>query len=90
MERALEDLVWERARHCCKYCRMPKHYQDATLRVEGHHFLSCSEKSRIIKKCLAIQGVSQHGDQQARVAVCGFGTDPLCGLSSPCGQGQYG
>jgi hypothetical protein len=25
-ERALEELVWERAGHCCEYCRMPQQH----------------------------------------------------------------
>jgi hypothetical protein len=34
MEVALERLVWERARNCCEYCRMPQEYDEITFEID--------------------------------------------------------
>jgi hypothetical protein len=34
MEAALTRQVWQRARRCCEYCRMPQDYDDATFEID--------------------------------------------------------
>ena len=34
MQRALQDLVWERAGNRCEYCRMSQQYEDASLEID--------------------------------------------------------
>jgi hypothetical protein len=34
MDRRLEMLVWERAGHCCEYCRMPDEYEETILEID--------------------------------------------------------
>jgi 5-methylcytosine-specific restriction endonuclease McrA len=34
MERALEELVWQRAAHCCEYCRMPQAYDEIPFEID--------------------------------------------------------
>lgn len=40
MERALIELVWQRAGNCCEYCRMPQQYDDATFEID--HIIAAS------------------------------------------------
>jgi hypothetical protein len=53
MERELEVLVWERAGHCCEYCRMPQDYDDGTFQVD--HVIAVSHRgpTRASNLCLA-------------------------------------
>lgn len=34
MDRALVDLVWERAHGCCEYCRMPQEFDGFTHEID--------------------------------------------------------
>ena len=34
MDAALTRLVWQRARRCCEYCRMPQAFDDATFEID--------------------------------------------------------
>ncbi|MBY0524293.1 MAG: HNH endonuclease [Gemmataceae bacterium] len=34
MDRALSNLVWQRAASCCEYCRMPQTYDDGTFEID--------------------------------------------------------
>ena len=34
MDAALSRLVWQRARRCCEYCRMPQDYDDSPFEVD--------------------------------------------------------
>jgi hypothetical protein len=34
MDADLERLVWERARHCCEYCRMPQEFDEITFEID--------------------------------------------------------
>jgi 5-methylcytosine-specific restriction endonuclease McrA len=34
MECALEELVWQRAGHCCEYCQIPQEYDEATFEID--------------------------------------------------------
>lgn len=34
MDAALVRLVWQRARRCCEYCRMPQDYDEVTFEVD--------------------------------------------------------
>lgn len=34
MDRATENLVHERAQHCCEYCQMPQEYDDLPFQLE--------------------------------------------------------
>ncbi len=34
MEAALVRLVWQRARDCCEYCRLPQAYSNLTFEID--------------------------------------------------------
>jgi hypothetical protein len=53
MERALRDLVWQRADSCCEYCRMPQEYDDGTFEID--HIIAASHGGppRASNLCLA-------------------------------------
>ena len=34
MDAALVRLVWQRADHCCEYCRMPQDYDDTPFEID--------------------------------------------------------
>ncbi len=34
MDAALSRHVWQRARRCCEYCRMPQHYDDTPFEID--------------------------------------------------------
>lgn len=40
MERALEELVWQRAGHCCEYCGMLQEFDNLTLQID--HVIAAS------------------------------------------------
>jgi hypothetical protein len=53
MERALVEIVWERADHCCEYCQMPQQYDDGTFEID--HIIADSHggPTRASNLCLA-------------------------------------
>jgi hypothetical protein len=53
MDRSFETLVWERAGHCCEYCRMPHRYDPGTFEID--HVLAQSHGGRTTASnlCLA-------------------------------------
>jgi len=53
MDRALRELVWQRANNCCEYCRMPQEYDDGTFEID--HIISASHGGppRASNLCLA-------------------------------------
>jgi hypothetical protein len=53
MDPALRELVWQRAGHCCEYCRMPQEYDDGTFEID--HIISTSHGGprRASNLCLA-------------------------------------
>lgn len=53
MERALEDLVWERAGHCCEYCRMPAAYDNSPFEIDHVIAASHGGLTRPRNLCLA-------------------------------------
>ena len=53
MERALEELVWERAAHCCEYCRMPQQYDNSTFEIDHVIAISHGGLTRASNLCLA-------------------------------------
>src|SRR5438128_2282934 len=53
MERALEDLVWQRAGRCCEYCRMPQQYDDGMFQIDHVIAASHGEPTRASNLCLA-------------------------------------
>jgi hypothetical protein len=34
MDHALAALVWQRASHCCEYCRMPQVYDELAFEID--------------------------------------------------------
>jgi hypothetical protein len=53
MERALEELVWERAGGCCEYCQMPQEFDDGTFEIDHVIALSHGGPTRASNLCLA-------------------------------------
>jgi hypothetical protein len=53
MDRALEELVWERARRCCEYCQMPHEYEPATFEIDHIIATSHTGPTRASNLCLA-------------------------------------
>jgi hypothetical protein len=53
MERALEELVWQRAGHCCEYCRMPQQYDNGTFEIDHVIASSHGGPTRASNLCLA-------------------------------------
>lgn len=53
MERALEELVWERASRCCEYCRMPQEYDNGTFEIDHVIAVSHGGPTRASNLCLA-------------------------------------
>jgi hypothetical protein len=45
MERALEELIWERAGHLCEYCQMPQEYERTTFEID--HVIAQSRNMRV-------------------------------------------
>jgi hypothetical protein len=53
MDRHLEELVWERAGHCCEYCRMPAEYEETILEIDHIRAESHGGKTLASNLCLA-------------------------------------
>lgn len=53
MERALVELVWTRAGHCCEYCRMPQEYDDSPFEIDHVIAASHGGPTRSWNLCLA-------------------------------------
>jgi HNH endonuclease len=53
MERALRELVWQRANSCCEYCRMPQEYDDGTFEIDHIIAVSHGGPPRASNLCLA-------------------------------------
>jgi HNH endonuclease len=53
MERALEELVWERAGHCCEYRRMPQQYDNSTCQIDHVIAISHGGLTQATNLCLA-------------------------------------
>ena len=34
MNNSLAEFVWERAHHCCEYCRMPQRYDELSFEID--------------------------------------------------------
>src|SRR3954447_15068926 len=53
MERALEELVWERAARRCEYCQMPHEYERTTFEIDHVIAVSHGGPTRASNLCLA-------------------------------------
>jgi HNH endonuclease len=53
MDRLLRELVWQRAGHCCEYCRMPQEYEDGTFEIDHVIATSHGGPTRAANLCLA-------------------------------------
>jgi len=53
MDRRLEELVWERAGHCCEYCRMPDEYEETILEIDHIRAVNHGGKTQASNLCLA-------------------------------------
>lgn len=52
MDKALAELVWERARHCCEYCQMPQIYD--ALPFEIDHIIAEQHRGKTVSSNLAL------------------------------------
>jgi hypothetical protein len=52
MDVALTELVWERARRCCEYCRMPQIYDE--LHFEIDHVVADQHGGKAVASNLAL------------------------------------
>ena len=53
MDRALEELVWERADYRCEYCQMPQEYEPTTFEMDHVIAQSHGGRTRASNLCLA-------------------------------------
>ena len=53
MDRALRELVWQRAGNCCEYCRMPRQFDDTTFEIDHVIAGSHGGPTRASNLCLA-------------------------------------
>ena len=53
MDRALEELIWERAGHRCEYCQMPQEYERTTFEIDHVIAQSHGGPTRASNLCLA-------------------------------------
>jgi hypothetical protein len=53
MDRALKNLVWQRAGNCCEYCRMPQEYDDGTFEIDHIIAVTHGGPTRASNLCLA-------------------------------------
>jgi hypothetical protein len=53
MERALEELIWQRARDCCEYCRMPQEFDPIPFNIDHIIALSHGGPTRASNLALA-------------------------------------
>jgi hypothetical protein len=52
MNRALLRQVWQRAQHCCEYCRMPQAFDDATFEID--HIIARKHGGPTVARNLAL------------------------------------
>jgi HNH endonuclease len=52
MELALAELVWERARRCCEYCRMPQTYDELPFEID--HVIAEQHGGKTVASNLAL------------------------------------
>ena len=52
MNRALSNLVWERANDCCEYCRMPQAYDELPFEID--HVVAEQHGDRTIASNLSL------------------------------------
>jgi hypothetical protein len=53
MERALEELVWQRASGRCEYCQMPQEFDELTFQIDHVIATSHGGPTRASNVCLA-------------------------------------
>src|SRR5262245_63272033 len=53
MERALEELVWQRANRCCEYCQMPQEFEDLVFQIDHVIAISHGGPTQASNLCLA-------------------------------------
>src|SRR6266852_2594532 len=60
MERALEELVWERTNHCCEYCRVPQQYDRLAFEID--HIIALKHRGSTLagNLCLACFACNNH------------------------------
>jgi len=52
MNIALVELVWERAHHCCEYCRMPQIYDELPFEID--HIIAEQHEGKTVASNLAL------------------------------------
>lgn len=53
MERALEELVWQRADNACEYCQIPQEFENLTFQIDHVIALSHGGPTQASNLCLA-------------------------------------
>jgi hypothetical protein len=53
MDRALKNLVWQRAGNCCESCRMSQEYDDGTFEIDHIIAVTHGGPTRASNLCLA-------------------------------------
>ncbi|HKI35820.1 MAG TPA: HNH endonuclease signature motif containing protein [Gemmataceae bacterium] len=52
MDAALIQQVWQRAQHCCEYCRMPQDHDDTTFEID--HIIARKHGGPTVARNLAL------------------------------------
>jgi hypothetical protein len=73
MIRSLQDLVWQRARHTCEYCRMPQALDPLPFQID--HIIAEQHGGRLVESnlCLACLHCNKHKGPNLS------GVDPVSG-----------
>jgi hypothetical protein len=73
MDRALEQLVWSRAKFCCEYCRFPFEFADAPFQID--HIIALKHEGLTIAANLALSRYYCNSYKGSNIA----GIDPKTG-----------
>jgi hypothetical protein len=81
MERALVELIWERANDCCEYCQMPQEYDDNTFQID--HVIAGSHGGPTRASNLCLSCFSCNSFKGPNLAGIDFETNKIVSLFNP-------
>jgi len=81
MDAALARLVWQRASHCCEYCRIPQDFDELTFEID--HVIARKHRGPTSASNLALSCVSCNSFKGSDIAGRDRDTRKLVPLFNP-------
>ena len=81
MEKALQNLVWERSKSICEYCRMPSAYDELPFQID--HIIALKHQGDTVGDNLALACFSCNNHKGPNIAGIDPDTGELSALFHP-------